>query len=27
VQDPAWAAAVYEGNDKSLPAIQRLACR
>jgi len=27
VQDPAWAAAVYEGGAKPLPAIQRLACR
>jgi hypothetical protein len=27
VQDPAWAAAVYEGSVKSLPTIQRLACR
>ena len=27
VQDPAWAAAVYEGSTKALPPIQRLACR
>ena len=27
VQDAAWAAAVYEGGAKPLPAIQRLACR
>jgi len=27
VEDPAWAAAVYEGSAKPLPAIQRVACR
>ena len=27
VQDAGWAAAVYEGSAKALPAIQRLACR
>ena len=27
VQDPTWAAAVYEGNSKPLPPIQRVACR
>ncbi|HKO34159.1 MAG TPA: DUF1214 domain-containing protein [Candidatus Limnocylindria bacterium] len=27
VQDAAWAAAVYDGREKALPPIQRLACR